>query len=163
MGFLTSTFMKSYAIRMKLQAERNLMSINLRAGRVQRQMKNVQRMVKTQQRYQNMASQATLQASLAPLQRDLQAYQQAGDTANMNSIFSQMQNIQMKYSMEKQYNDGYWDEWMEAQLAPLQDEEESLQLEKTMAEQEKVFWDETLKSYSQQNKDDVKSVVPDVG
>ena len=96
MGFLTSTFMKSYAIRMKLQAERNLMSINLRAGRVQRQMKNVQRMVKTQQRYQNMASQATLQASLAPLQRDLQAYQQAGDTANMNSIFSQMQNIQMK-------------------------------------------------------------------
>ena len=155
--------MKSYAIRMKLQAERRLMSINLESGRVQRKMRNLQRTVKSQQRYQNMALQTNLQAKMAPYQSQLSQYQQIGDTANMNSVFSLMQNAQMEYSMQKQYNDSYWDEWMEAQLEPLQDREETLQLEKTMAEQERSFWDETVKAYSQQNKDDIKSVVPDVG
>lgn len=155
--------MKSYAIRMKLQADRRLMSINLEAGRVQRQMRNLQSRIKTQQRYENMRLQYTLQGNLAPLQQQLSQYQATGDTANMNSVFSAIQSAQMDYSMQKQYSESYWDAYMEQHIEPLKDEEERLQQEKLMAEQEQEFWKATVETYTQKNKDDIKSVVPDAG
>ena len=65
--------MKSYAIRMKLQAQRKLMSINLQAGRVQRQMSTLQRQIKNQQRYQNSYMQTGYTQKMGQLQSALQS------------------------------------------------------------------------------------------
>lgn len=168
MGFLTSTFMKSYAIRMKLQAQRTLMSINLEAGRVQRQMRSLQRQIKSQQGFQNMMMQNEMSGALygvngqGGLYAQMQAAQSSGDTQTANSIFSKIQQYQNQYAMQRETNSSFWDDWMEAQLEPLKDREETLQIEKTQAENELALWTETEKSYSQQAKDDIKSVVPDV-
>ena len=168
MGFLTSTFMKSYAIRMKLQAQRTLMSINLEAGRVQRQMRSLQRQLKSQQNMHNMSLQSELSGALyglngqGGLYGQLKAAQASGDTQTANSIFSSIQQYQNQYAMQREVNSSFWDDWMESQLEPLKDREETLQIEKTQAENELALWTETEKSYSQQAKDDIKSVVPDV-
>ena len=169
MGFLTSTFMKSFSLRMKLQAQRRLMSINLEVGRVQRQMRNQQRQLKYQQKYDNMMMQADLSTRLygsagnVGLYDQLKAAQTAGDTSQANSIFGQIQQAQNNYAMQREYNSSYWDDWMEQQLEPLKDEEERLQLEKQQAENELALWTESEKAYAQSAKDDIKSVVPDVG
>ncbi len=172
MGFLTSSFMKSYAIRMKLQAQRKLMSINLQAGRVQRQMSTLQRQIKNQQRYQNSYMQTGYTQKMGQLQSALQssllmkdskgnlttegqlAYQSA-----QQSIFAMQSNYQMQKEMIAQSADLMYEQYLE----PLKDEEERLAVEKQQAESELALWQETEKTYAQAVKEEVKSVVPDAG
>lgn len=169
MGFLTSTFMKSYSLRMKLQAQRRLMSINLEVGRVQRQMRNQQRELKSREKYGNAMIQAELSTKLygsagnLGLYEQLKEAQKAGDTTTANSIFGDIQQVQNQYAMQREYNSSYWDDWMEQQLEPLKDEEARLQIEKQQAETELALWTESEKAYTQSAKDDIKSVVPDAG
>ena len=50
MGFLGSTFMKGYALRMKLQAERRLNDVTMEVSRCKRQMSNLQRNLRNQKK-----------------------------------------------------------------------------------------------------------------
>ncbi len=163
MGFLTSSFMKSYAVRMHLQAQRKLMSITLQAGRVQRQQRSLQSQMKNQQKLQNAALQGPYQQKLQGFYASLK---EAQDSGNQTAISTAQQSIfqaQQEYQMNREYQSTIFDSWYEAQLEPLKDLEEQLQVEKQQAETDVQFWAEVQKSYESSTKDAIKSVVPEAG
>ena len=172
MGFLTSSYMKGYAIRMKLQAQRKLMSINLEAGRVKRKMDTLQRQLKNQQRYQNSVSQINYSSIMQQNQLAMSQAMSMKDangnmTAEGQKLYQQYQQsiftAQNNYQMQKELNAQNFDYLYEQYLEPLKDEEERLQMEKQSAETDLAFWQETEKTYAQQTKEEIKSVVPDAG
>jgi len=168
MGFLTSSFMKSYAVRMHLQAQRKLMSITLRVGKVQRQQRNLQTQLKNQQRYNNSISQAEYQRQYNSIMNGCEKDPTTGQLTalgkeqyqqNQTSIF----NLQQQYQMNKSIQEDIFNQYYEAQLEPLKDLEEDLQVEKQQAETDVAFWKGVQDSYTSAVKEDIKSVVPDAG
>jgi len=158
--------MKGFAIRMKLRAERDLQSVVLDMNRNKRKMRNLERQQKSTSKYQNMTLLANYNGKLYGtdgqngLSAQMQAASKAGNTELANSIFTQIQQAQNEYSMQQQYNQQYWEDYFEAQLQPLQDEEERLETEKSNAEQDRDYWNQVAQSYGQAVKEDIKNVVP---
>lgn len=165
MGFLGSTFMKGYALRMKLQAERRLNDVTMEVSRCKRQMSNLQRNLRNQKKYQDtMLSgnyQSKMQALYAGLEKDASGnLTETGQKQYQNmqsSIFLQQQ----QYQTQKAYAEQAYEDYYTAQLEPLKDLEDRLVTEKSEAEQDRTFWDETYKAYSGMAKEDLKTVIPE--
>lgn len=171
MGFLTSSFMKSYAVRMHLQAQRKLMSITLRVGQVQRQQRNLQSQMKNQQRFGSMQAQRDYQIQYNQLMSGLDAPGMKDANGQLTDqgkqTYQNMQSsifaLQQNYQMNREMNSQMFDQYYEMQLEPLKDLEEDLQIEKQQAETDAQFWKGVQDSYTSAVKEDIKSVVPEAG
>lgn len=161
MGFLTSSFMKSFAVRMHLQAQRRLMCITLQVGRVQRQQRSLQSQMKNQQKLQNAALQGPYQQKLQGFYASLQEAQQSGNQSAISTAQQSIFQAQQEYQMNREYQSTIFDSWYEAQLEPLKDLEDQLQIEKQQAETDAQFWKGVQDSYTSAVKEDIKSVIPE--
>lgn len=166
MGYLGSSAMKSIAIHLKCKAERRLMNVTMQAASAKRKLENTEKYLKSQnQRLNNNAtSQINAQIQLANNQlKNLVGRTDDNSNAQrlelQNSIFQQQQELQET----KNYYDNLWEIQSQAQLDPLRQLSERLEIEKSNAQQDYDFWKQTQESYASKVKEDIKTVVPDAG
>lgn len=164
MGFLSGTFMRSFALRMKLQAQRRQMSVTMRLSQAKRQMQNKEKALRNQKEYQTYSVTSPLSQQIQTESLQMQGLigktddiSRARYTELQNSIFQKQQYM----NDAKAYYANFWEIQMEKELEPLRNTEERLEVEKTQADQDFEFWAQTEKAYADQAKNDMKSLIPE--
>lgn len=175
MGFLTGAFLKSYSAVQRIRLQNQLTSVTLRMQRVNRrsndvqkqisQMKNAQTMnLKSMQSVWNQGAYAAYQSSMSAINGDttLSDQQKMAEMQKAQSIFTmaQQQNA-LQASQQQAQIENSIQEFEEAQLEPLKNEEEALTLEKNAIESQIKLIEGQEQAASQMEKSSQKDFVPE--
>ena len=116
MGFLGSTFMKGYALRMKLQAERRLNDVTMEVSRCKRQMSNLQRNLRNQKKYQDTMLSGNYQSKMQALYAGLEKDASGNLTENGQKQYQNMQSSiflqQQQYQTQKAYAEQAYEDYL---------------------------------------------------
>lgn len=143
MGFFTGSFLKSHSAIQRIRLQNQLANLTLRMQRIQRQQNNVQKQIsqmknaqtmnlKSMQSVWNQGAYSAYQASMTEINSGNYTDQEkAQKMQEAQSIFTmaQQQNA-LKASQQQAQIENSIQEFEEAQLEPLKNEEEALLIEK---------------------------------
>ena len=174
MGFLTGAFLKSYSAVQRIRLQNQLTSVTLRMQRVNRrsndvqkqisQMKNAQTMnLKSMQSVWNQGAYAAYQSSMSAINGGNYTDQEKmAKMQEAQSIFTmaQQQNA-LKASQQQAQIENSIQEFEEAQLEPLKNEEEALTLEKNAIESQIKLVEGQEQAAAQMEKSSQKDFVPE--
>lgn len=174
MGFLTGAFLKSYSAVQRIRLQNQLTSVTLRMQRVNRrsndvqkqisQMKNAQTMnLKSMQSVWNQGAYAAYQSSMSAINSGNYTDQEkAQKMQEAQSVFTmaQQQNA-LKASQQQAQIENSIQEFEEAQLEPLKNEEEALTLEKNAIESQIKLIEGQEQASAQMEKSSQKDFVPE--
>lgn len=174
MGFLTGAFLKIYAARQRIQLQHQLTSVTMRLSRVTRQMGDAQKQLTRMKQMQSMnmkaiqsyamkGASAAMNQSIFDLQNSgLSEAQMSSQMMSINSAFTmKQQDIALQFSQMQSQQDMAMQEFEEAQLEPLKNMEESLQVEKASIESQLKLVEGQEKAAGEMEKASSKDFVPE--
>ena len=146
MGFLTGAYLKMSSAKTRLNLQNQLTRITMRMQRITRDMGRMERQLNMMQRNCKMTLQGQLQQALAGGQSQFQIYMDPSNPNifnNPNATEAEKQNMDQalrSYSIFQQAEmyrtsqaqamwDDYFEQYREAMLEPLKDEEQALQIQ----------------------------------
>ncbi len=177
MGFLTGAYLKMSSAKTRLNLQNQLTRITMRMQRITRDMGRMERQLNMMQRNCKMTLQGQLQQALAGGQSQFQIYMDPSNPNifnNPNATEAEKQNMDQalrSYSIFQQAEmyrtsqaqamwDDYFEQYREAMLEPLKDEEQALQMEKANIESRLKLTEGQEKAAEEMEKSSQKDFVP---